>query len=141
MTVTVDESAPSEFGQRDVAGFFLQKLAQQECLFREPSRSFIVREEVGQFIAEHRRAAGLENNDGNARLDLGLQHVERLQKQVPRPIQHAPVVKRAPATQLCARQKNAEPGGLENIDRSLGRVRQKEIVKRVWPQKDWRSIR
>src|ERR1700730_6559270 len=136
MTMTVDESLDGEMRKLKVGGFLLQKFAQEERLLGQLLRSGIAREEINQLVTKDCGTAGLQNDDGNRCVDFRGEVVQNLEQQALGAIQHAEIVKGAPAAKNGLRDGNAEPGGFQHLHRCLGSVRQEVVVERVRPEHD-----
>src|ERR1700676_678652 len=114
--------------------FLLQKLAQEECLPREPMGSLVFGEQIQEFITKHRGTARLQDNYWNLVFDFGFQRAENLEEEMLGAIQHAPIVEWTPATQVGLRQQHAVAGGFQHVNRRLGGVREEVVIECVRPQ-------
>ncbi len=77
-----------------------QKLTQQERLAVKSIGARISGEEVSQFIAEDRGAAGFQNDDRQSGVDLRSQALKNVREILPGFIEHAEVIQRASAAEV-----------------------------------------
>jgi len=134
MAMPVNQCFARQFRQLKMSCLLLEELAQQECLPRKPLSSLVFGEQVQEFITKHCGAARLQNNDWSALLNFGFERGKNLAQKILGAIQHAPIVERAPATQVGFRKSYAITGRFENVDGSSGGVREKVVVEGVRPQ-------
>src|SRR5882672_9735903 len=122
MAVPVDEGLPSDRRQRKVGGALLEEFAQQDNLSREGLGALVSWEQIGELVAEHGGAAGLEYDDRSPCFDFGEQFIHDVEQQALGAVEHANVVERASAAEMSAGDGDVEAGGLQHFDRGLGRV-------------------
>src|SRR5215470_8886083 len=103
-------------------------------------RPLVAREKIAELVAEHCDAARFQPDNRHARLYLQGKRVEDVQQQVFGAVQHPEVVEGASATQIPLGKLHTEPGVLENVNRSLGRIRKEVVVERIRPENDDWSI-
>jgi hypothetical protein len=133
MAVSVEQGFAGELRERGVGRVAFEELAEQECLFAQGLGALVVREEVEEFVAEDGNAAGLESDDGDAGLDLGLELVEDVQEQAFGAVEHAEVIEGASAAEVGLRYRDAEAGGLKDFDGSAGCCGLEVVVESVRP--------
>src|SRR6266567_7371508 len=107
---------------------FPDELPEQEDLLLEPRRVGVFGQEIAHLIPEDRRAARLEDDDRNARLDG---YSNRLQQSLEHPFgerKQAVVVQRTSAADRRSGHDDVKAGGLEQVDGGDRRLRVKVIV-------------
>jgi hypothetical protein len=104
-------------------------------------RAFVVGKEVEEFVTKDRDAAGLEADDGNAGFDFGGEFVQDLKQKRAGTVEHAEVVKRAPAAEIGSWDDDPEAGGFEDIDGGLRGRGLEIVIESVGPEENGRSLR
>ena len=136
MAVSVEEYPPGQRRQVEALTMRLHEFAEERHLRAEPLCVFIVRQHVLHLVAEHRRAARLEDDDGDARADLVADRVDHAEEHLLRERQEAVVVQRPPAADGTPRDDHLEARRLEQLHRRNRGLRMKVVVERVGPQKN-----
>ena len=96
----------------------------------------VVGEEVEEFVAEDRNAAGLESDDGDSGFDFGGEFVEDIQEQGLGAVEHAEVVEGASAAEVGAGEEDAISRGFEDFDGGAGGGGVEVVVESVGPEED-----
>ena len=95
MAVPVQQHAALEPGRLEIGRVPFEKLAQQEGLLPQLLGAGVGREEAAQLVAEHRRTARLEHDEGN-RVDVRRQMIHDALQIRLRAIEHPEIVKGRP---------------------------------------------
>ena len=112
------------------------ELGERHGRLAQTARVLVAGEEVRQLVAEHRRAARLEHDDRQAFVQLRLERLHRLAQQLFGHAEEAPVVERASAAELLARQGDVVADIFQYFDRRHRGIGVEVIVERVGPQQD-----
>ena len=127
-----------------------EELAEQEGLIAKALRAGaglrIGGEEVDQLVAEDGGAAGLEEDEGEAGVDLRREVVEDLFEVGASLFEEAKIVEGPAATDVVARDFGREARGLEDLNRGGEGLRTVVVIPRIRPQEhlrcgDWPSRR
>ena len=114
-----------------------QEFAEEDALLGQALGERVVREQVDEFVAECRKAGGLEADERRARLDLVLQHRQGAAATALGRVEPAPVVERPAAAQRAAVGiVDLEARRLEHPRGRNGRLGPEVVVERVGPQQD-----
>ena len=109
MAMAVEDRLALEARQGKIFGLGFQEFAEQKSLARKGLRTFIVRKQVDQLVAEDGDATGLKPDHRNSSFDFGRKFIENLQQQRLRTIEHAVIVERTSATQVGFGDDHVEP--------------------------------
>ena len=141
VAVPVDERFSAKLRHDEVLRLLFQEFAEQVSLFGQSVGAIIVRKQVAELVAEDGYAAGLKADDWDSGGDFGTQDVERFEQQPLGPVQHAKVVQRAAAAEICLRNQDFIASRIENFNSRTRGFRMKVVVKRVRPEDDLRTRR
>jgi hypothetical protein len=100
MAMAVEKGLALESRGFEFSRLLLKKLGEAECLLREALSTFVVREEVDEFIAEDGDTTWLQSDDWNTGFDFESQGIENLEEQVFGAVEHAEVIERTAATEI-----------------------------------------
>ena len=113
-----------------------EELAEEEGLVAKLCGARVVGKEVGEFVAEDGGAAGFEDDDGSAGVELRGEGVEGFEEVVLCGVEHAEVVERAAAAEVLRGEGDAEAGGGEDLVGGAHRGWMEVIVEGVGPEED-----
>ncbi len=100
VAVAVDDYFVVDLWRPVVWSAFDEELAEEEGLVAEFDGAWVVREEVGELVAEDGGAGGFEDDDGGAGVELRGEGVEGFEEVVFGGVEHAEVVEGAAAAEM-----------------------------------------
>ena len=115
---------------------FYKKFAKKERLSAELESAWIVRQQIGEFIAEDAGAAWFEDDDRGSVLQLRSQYVEDLEEVLLRGVEHAEVVEWTAATEMLLGEMDAETCVGEDLVCGTHGGGMEVVVEGVGPEKD-----
>src|ERR1700691_1603796 len=115
---------------RNVAG---EEFAEQQGLFAQALGAAVIGKEVDELITEHAGAAGFEEDEGQAGVDLGGEALEDLQQVGAGLPQESKVVERSAAANVLARHFDGEARALQDAGRRFEGLRVVVVIPGVRP--------
>ena len=105
-------------------------------MLRKRLGAFVLREKVGEFVAEDGGAARFEDDDGRCGFDFGEKLVHDLEEQALGAVECADVVERPSAAKMRARDEDVEARGFEHFGGSFRGRGQEVVIESVGPEED-----
>jgi hypothetical protein len=135
MAVAVKHNfAAGQRGWSKIRNVTREEFAEQKGLVTQALGARILREKVDELIAKDARAAGFEEDEEKAGVDLGRAIAQDLFQIGAGLLQKAEIVERAAAADVLARDFGREAGAFEDARRSVEGLRVVVVVPRVRPQ-------
>ena len=123
MAMAVEQHFSSEARRLKGRGVALEEFAEEECLAAEAICARVIGKQVAQFVAKNGGATGLEDDDGDAGINLRAEGGQDALQVLLGFVEHAEIVKGAAAAKMLAGDADVETCALQNVESGLGRPR------------------
>ena len=136
VAVALDDEGAGAGGGVVERGFADEEFAEEQGVGFEFVGAGVVGEEVGELVAEDGGAAWLEDDDGHAGGEEGLEDGEGVEEVSAGGREQAEVVERAAAADVAIEDADAEAGGGKELVRGQGGGGAEVVVEGVGPEED-----
>ena len=134
MAVAVEQDVAGELRRLITGDTLFEEFAKEEGLTAQLAGAGMVGEEILEFVAEDRGAAGFEDDDGVSSVDLRPESLEDSLYILLRLVEHSEVVEGASAAEVALRDFDGAAGVGEDFERSLTGLGMIVVVEGVGPE-------